>query len=445
MAKLKIPLVILLITALIVPYVLYSDQASAQNIGDSFVGGISCIVGGTLAPWLSTIIRRGLNALRGALGLKIEGWLGLTNTVPVIDQEAYTKERTYDMIARCVAREVLNNTTARMIGAIRTSGRNGGPAFVRNWRNFKLDAQHRGENIFRSILGSTQLCPYISGNIKSLFNAQASSSFIKTRVNNLDPYTLRARCTMPIGWNIQNYQADFAGNGGWSALTRLSEPQNNFYGNFLMSLSEVSVQRLAEEDSDLSSVVAGLGFDSRRGKSAANNCLLTASNGRCIVYKDILTPGSVLQQNVSAVIQQELAWITNVDELSEMMSILTNLLLSRVLNLSTPNDTDQEPYDLEIYPGPDPDPNPDFGIPDPGGGAPEPEPIEIPEPTACVDDCTNAFCRPPNLSDCEDECGSDSACIESCLTSGGLICPDEYRDLLNACYSACYDPPGSTE
>ncbi|MDP3792901.1 MAG: hypothetical protein Q8Q89_04215 [bacterium] len=389
MAQLKIFIIFLLIVALILPYApLYPNTASAET-GDFLIGGISCVVGGVAAEWLLGYINKGIQKLKGILSAKLESWLALTNTVPVIDQEALTKERVFDLIARCGAREVLNVMTGRMIGAVRTSGRDGGPAFVRNWRNFKLTSQRRGENIFRSVLNSTELCPYFSGDIRTIFNADGQPNnpdLNRSRINNLDSFTRRARCTMPTGWSPDSYKTNFSGNGGWDALVRLSEPQNNYYGNLLMSLGEVSVQRMAEEDSDTSSVLAGLGFDSRRGKGAQENCLLTASNGRCIVYKDIITPGSVLQQTVSNVAQQELAWVTNVDELNELISTLTEVLLSRIINLAEPDDTEQEPYPRETYPGnnPEPDTEPIIDLSGGGGGGGVPPP---PTHDQCVENC----------------------------------------------------------
>lgn len=446
MVNLKIPVIILLILALLMPFAGFPPDTASAQTDDVIIGGVSCVAGGVASPWLMGYVNKGLNAVKNALSGKVESWLGLTNTVPVIDQEVFTKERIYDLISRCFAREILNAMTGRMIGAVRTSGRDGGPAFVRNWRNFKLTAQRRGENIFRSILGSTELCPYISGDIKSLFRAdgQPNSSFVNSRVNNLDPYAFRARCTMPYGWNIDNYKSDFSGNGGWDALSRLSQPQNNFYGNLLMSLGEVSLQRNAEEESDTASVIAGLGFDSRRGRSRAENCRLAASNGQCIVYKDILTPGSILQQSTSNVIQQELAWVTNVDELNELVSTLTELMISRVLNLAKPDLTPQESFPREIYPGGrqsdfDLPVNPDSGS---SGPAPEPEPIPIPDPlTACIQACIQSVCGQPDPY-CVYQCGGDPVCTQQCTTS---ICQSGNPQALIDCANSCYAQNGGED
>ena len=150
------------------------------------------------------------------------------------------KEYVLDTIARAIARSLLNVAVSGIINKIQTGGRDGGPAFVQNWRNFQTDAQYRGENVFRSILASTTLCNYTSVGIKSLFgaNQRVSSTGQNLRVNNFDPFSLRAACTMPSNFNLTNYQNDFAGNGGWNAWSRMLEPQNNFYGSLFISLDE---------------------------------------------------------------------------------------------------------------------------------------------------------------------------------------------------------------
>ena len=376
------------------PGVFSVKEAMAQTKVDYLIGGAACVGSGVLANLAVGWINKGLKALQGLVP-KMFKFLNLE--VPTGDDRLRWQKEFGDTIGRCMARGMMNQMTARMIGAVRTSGRTGEPAFVRDWRRFKLNAQYRGENLFRAMLGSTELCPYFSGDIKTLFKANNQPNVntrTMTRVGNLDPFNRRAKCTMPRGWSLQNYQTDFAGNGGWGALNRLAQPQNNYYGNLMMSMAELGVQRLTEEENDLDEAKTALGFTSRRQQNPAittsngggyclnnqskscttnaqcavagtggnlpttgtcipkrNTCLLNASNNRCIVYSNILTPGSVLQQTATNVIQQELNWLTNVQSLQGFISDLTSLVLSRVLNLSAPDDEQQEPYRKEKYPG----------------------------------------------------------------------------------------------
>lgn len=397
MHRLKILIVGLILLSFILPSIFSVKEALAQTKVDYLLGGLTCVGSGLLAQAAVNWINDGLKYLQGLVP-KIFKFLAID--VPTSNQTLDWHKSFGDTIGRCLARRMMDQMTARMIGAVRTSGRNGEPAFIRDWRRFKLNAQYRGENLFRAMLGSTQLCPYFSGDIKTLFNANNQPNVntqTMTRVGNLDPFNRRAGCTMPSGWSLTGYRSNFAGNGGWGALNRLAEPQNNYYGNLIMSMAELGVQRLTEQESDLDEARTALGFTSRRAQNPAlttingggyclnnqskscttnaqcsvastggnlpttsicipkrNTCLMTASSGRCIVYSQILTPGSVLQQTATNVIQQELNWLTNVQSLQGFIADLTRLVLSRVLNLSAPDNAPQEPYKKEAYPGLEP-------------------------------------------------------------------------------------------
>jgi len=55
------------------------------------------------------------------------------------------------VIVRTLARKMLTMFSNKLISKIRGSGRDGGPAFVRNWRNFITEGQYRGEDIFKIV------------------------------------------------------------------------------------------------------------------------------------------------------------------------------------------------------------------------------------------------------------------------------------------------------
>jgi len=349
-----------LILALIFPVFFQPHPVDAQ-LG-SIVRVASCTSGGLVAPWLSDQIESGLKSLAKKLPGAIAGILGLggggvLGTVPVNDanfQGKWTgKEYRMDIIARCTAREIYDKMVGNTLNVVRNHGRDGGPIFVKNWRNFFTGSQYRGENVFRAMLSNTQLCGYFEQDIKTAFNATNKTALPSqnTRVDNLDPYQLRAGCTMPPGWTLQAYEKDFAGNGGWAAFARLMEPQNNALGAFLMAMDESAKQRGFEQQLDLAEAGGGSGgYTSRRGRGANDSCLVRASNNQCIAYKDILTPGSTLGGSVDSTIQQEMAWITNVDELSEVITSLVGGLLNRMLDLSHNDDGRPiNPADLPIY------------------------------------------------------------------------------------------------
>ena len=361
---------IIILSAIVFSLLVLPVQASVLNSVKKFTScSGSGVAGAYASAELSILLNKGLEKLKG-LGLKFI--TKLAEDVPVNDSTAIaqykSKEFALDTIARCAGREILNKMISQVLSVVRGGGRNGGPAFVRNWRNFQADAQYRGENVFRAILSNTKLCDYIDKDIKDIFGVINKISLppnIQTRIGNLDPYQLRASCTMPSGFNLENYQKDFAGNGGWAAFSRLLEPQNNYFGSLFGALGEVAKQRNLEETADANEAIAGQGFTSTRGKSASENCETKDANGKCLAYKEIKTPGSVLLAGAEATINQELGWIANVDELNEVIASAVNILLNRMLDLSDPNEGDYIiPGEIEIDPNtlPTPEPGPGSGL-----------------------------------------------------------------------------------
>ena len=338
----------LFLTGLIVSGFLIFPFSAAQGAGIKFT---SCTAGGLLADQFQAQIENGIAELGKKIGLgAIFGGAGIGGSVPVIDEKFIStwtrKESRADIIARCAAREIFNAMSNGIINTARTSGRNGGPAYVRNWRNFQTDAQYRGEGIFRAMLSNTKLCDYFSNDLKNIFGVTRRTALPgqNTRTGNLDPYAFRANCTMPSNFSLTNYQNDFSGNGGGNAFSRILEPQNNFYGTLFSSLDESAKQRALEESADLNQVLANKGLTGKSGKDANDSCRSKDANGKCLAYKDIKTPGSIISDSVAATFQQELAWITNVDEMSEVISAATEVLLKRLFDFSDPNEGDYTVY-----------------------------------------------------------------------------------------------------
>jgi hypothetical protein len=240
----------------------------------------------------------------------------------------------------------------------------------------------------------------------------------------------------------------------------------------------LGVQRLTEEENDLDEARTALGFTSRRAQNPAlttangggyclnnqskscttnaqcsvastggnlpttstcipkrNTCLMNASNGRCIVYSNILTPGSVLQQTATNVIQQELNWLTNVQSLQGFISDLTILVLSRVLNLSAPDNTPQNPYQKENYGGLEPGLDTSPCPPDCNTIEPPPEPPPPPGGTCDNNGVCEAFAGEDSFN-CPSDCfSSNPPPVTNC--GNGVIDSSEQCDGGNLNGKAC--------
>lgn len=403
MRVLKSYLPLFLIGFIILSGFVLFPSSSAQAVGVKFT---SCTLGGLLASQFQgesanqfqEQIEEGLKNLAKKIGLNFFSTSVLENNVPVVDQTFINtwarKESRADIIARCAAREIFNAMSIGIVNNARTAGRKGGPAWIRNWQNFLTEAQYRGEGEFRAMLSKTNLCNYFSQDLKKLFLATKPITLIKnTRTGNLDHYSLRANCTMPSNFSLASYQNDFAGNGGWNAWSRMLEPQNNYYGSLFEALDETSRQRAMEQTVDSSQALANNGFIGKSGNGTDDSCETKDANGKCLAYKDIKTPGSIISDSVAATFQQELAWITNVDELSEVISAATEVLLNRLTDFSDPKEGDYTLY--EQLPVPE---------------SPEITPIESPELPQILSQCSDTT---DNDGDALIDWPSDPGCLNT--------------------------------
>ena len=304
-----------------------------------------------------------------------------------------TKEFGLDTAARFLARGLLSNTINTMIRKIQTSGRQGRSAsFVQNWRRFLVQSQHRGEDVFRRILGNTTFCNYLQGDLRTIFRADTvlldNDQTEEVRAWNLDPFKRRGKCTMPPGWTVENFQRDFSGNGGWEALARLAQPQNNFYGAFLMSLEELAVQRALDTEADSIEAQSGGGFTGiRQGPTtggAPNSCgeppvlgycsgsgipcnpknigpggvyldcatvygppdpngplssytqcvgaQRVPSQARCTFLGNVITPAKLLGDATSQTIDKNIGWLITSDEISEVIVAVISAVTQRLNN-----------------------------------------------------------------------------------------------------------------
>ena len=246
------------------------------------------------------------------------------------------KEFALDVAARLLARNVLSHIENGVVGKILKAGREGGPAFIQDWRQFSQSAQYRGEDIFRAILAeavngsNAQVCQYMRSSLANIFGARSISGFNpnRYRVDSLQPFLLQNKCSLPSGFDINAFRKDFK-KGGWEAWEKLIQPQNNFYGVFNNSLNELLKQRGFEEKIDITEGLAGQGNLGKR-----NNCEGEGQNKKCVIMGLVITPGVVFSDSEKAVINRELDWLVSADELSEVIAGATYALLDRLENFA---------------------------------------------------------------------------------------------------------------
>ncbi len=306
----------------------------------------------------------------GAVPVKDSGVRSSTSTTAKEVQKSNIKEEVKDSMARCFARYMLDSEILGMLDLVRESGRDGGSTFIRNWQNFLTNATYRGEGILRAELAGTELCDYMEGDIWSIFGVTKRDRIPLTgqnlRVGDLDPFRLRQQCTMPNGFSLATIQKDFEEGGGWAAVAQMLQPENNPNWTYLNAYDELQKRRALEVAADTQQAAAGQGNIGISGKNARASCLVKGSNGTCLFYKDIQTPGSYITATLAATINQELNWFTAADELNEVLLKLFDRLTGRLSNLLEPEerpvyDSDPaSPLDCEPLETTTPSPTPTY-------------------------------------------------------------------------------------
>ncbi len=254
-----------------------------------------------------------------------------------------TKEYGLDPAARVIARGILKTMIDKVINKISTSGRDGSAGFVRDWRNFQLGGQYRGEDLWRGLLyiaangdPSRNIPPLLCDHIRqsTVFNALQPTeinnligSGVQRRVDALDEYLIATTCDPVVNQNYQLFQEDFSQGGGWDMWGRMLQPQHNIYGAINLALDELTRQRSLEEKVDIDEAKSASGFVSKRA-----GCLSRGISGECVIWEQIVTPGDILGKSVVESINQSLAWVSGADEIEEVIFAIIGSILDRIFS-----------------------------------------------------------------------------------------------------------------
>src|SRR3989344_4639053 len=330
------------------------QAVTAGQVGSIIAQGGGCVGSGILSGFLSGLIRNGLKILqekikkitsdfvKNLLGTFLNGILGAA--VPTNSQNAsllaYFQNKEYrDMVvARCLARLQLDNISNNIANIVQTRGLDGGKAIVENWRTFQTNAQYRGENVFRAMLSTANLCPSFANDLKKSYGLKPTDKIalpgVNTRVGSTQPFSVQINCTLPKDFTTQKYQQNFAALGGWNTYALMAQPQNNLYGATLLAQGQMAVQRSLEESADLAQVQANSGYTGISGKDKNDSCKIKGPDQACIIYKNIKTTGEYLAQNVAANVGAQFAWLTTAQGLNTIIEDVTQMMINKMFDQS---------------------------------------------------------------------------------------------------------------
>ncbi|MEK7154318.1 MAG: hypothetical protein AAB792_02055 [Patescibacteria group bacterium] len=310
--------------------------------------------------------------------------------------------------------KLLNKTNGLISGLTQKT-----PSFITNWRNYTLDSQARGNDVFRAILADATLCPYFKTNLQTAFGAEKSAGAMvgakvkakdkngndvivyenKTSIPGLPSFKNLADCTLSSNTNVGLFRKDFS-NGGWSAWNELIQPQNNFYGAYSLALGEQVKQIQTEKESAKDSSIAGQGFLGQQlgltGGASPTGCVGASLPGvqrfsadtsgnltnitRCAFMGKEVTPGQVLGKAAASALDKKLGRVGGATQVTDVILNLLNAVLSSVSNRML-NFIGQSSYQAQPPYSPQPTP--------PGGNTLNETPVPEPgsDPNACSGFC----------------------------------------------------------
>ncbi len=188
----------------------------------------------------------------------------------------------------------------------------GEPRFINDWRGFLRDvADKAGGTFVDKYLGMGWLCEEFD---------------IDIRIALLDVprFEDRVRCTISdIVDNVGDFANDFS-KGSWKGWIKLTEPQNNLYGGYLIAREEKLKREAAAKEAAEQEAAAGKGFwslrecvrgyttDTNESCSSKDDCDNLESNPTFVCERDIsTTPGTIISDVVTKAVTQDLTILEN--------------------------------------------------------------------------------------------------------------------------------------
>ena len=311
-------------------------------------------------------------------------------------------------LANSLENKLLNKTNGLISGLTQKT-----PSFITNWRNYTLDSQARGNDVFRAVLANASLCPYFKTNLQTAFGAEDYSKTMagatvrakdkngndvvvyqnKTSIPGLPSFKNLADCTLPSNFNANTFRTDFAKGGGWNTWNQLIQPQNNFFGAYSLALGEQVKQMQTEKESAKDSSIAGQGFLGQQlgltGGASPTGCVGASLPGvqrfsadtsgnltnitRCAFMGKEVTPGQVLGKAAASALDKKLGRVGGATQVTDVILNLLNAVLSSVSNRML-NFIGQSSYQVQ---------------PPPGGNTLDEAPVPVPgsDPNACSGFC----------------------------------------------------------
>ena len=203
------------------------------------------------------------------------------------------------------------------------SGFQGGPAFVTDLKGFLLD------------IADAETAYFIEGTaLEALCSPWRLDIKIALAMRQATPFEREVRCTLSdIVANMDDFiNGDFS-QGGWAGWFELTtKPQNNPYGLYLIAASELDQRIAGAQQRETKLLDWGNGFLSYKKCHTIRAAGPVQPGAPVPVEEDceIVTPGTVIEEQLNNVLYSGQRRIEVADEFNEMVSALLNQLLQRL-------------------------------------------------------------------------------------------------------------------
>lgn len=262
-----------------------------------------------------------------------------------------------DWLATFAAKLVINQLTASIVNWINT-GFEGNPTFIENTNEFLRDTADQATGLFIHEMKWDRICSPFATSLRLALEYNV-------------PFNKRMQCTLSQAVeNIEAFQEDFS-QGGWKAwLSMTTQPQNNIYGAYLMSLDEMESQKAKKVEQEKMELSWGGGTVSLKkcsgGQSQSDfcmnqcdglgdeefnqcheNCMEVEMSEKelCDVTGGALkttTPGTLIADQIKLNLGTTLRQLEIADEVNESVSAIVNALISQLINQGLSSLTDKD-------------------------------------------------------------------------------------------------------
>lgn len=285
---------------------------------------------------------------------------------------------TQNFLVSCTSYMMSDAVSQTIAAMVQTQGPDGGPAWATDWvQSQNVRPSEQAQRRFWTQLANTEICPQFRDEVLNYFSVPQSYrdtppaiSSLGLRVNELAPFELRGRCSLPAGYNPNDSSEEaFVANGGWEFLPTLTEPQNNLAGFISMAEAEYNSQREAMLQAAENQLIAGGGFLPVYG-DRTEGCALDPE-GKCITDGSIRQPPGAVRDIIKSDLEGQYDQLADASGEEGLMDDVGSRIQVRLLGLAN------APLPLNIQLGPEKNPanfTPRPPTPLPPGSSPTPDP-----------------------------------------------------------------------